>query len=72
MIENKWENKQMPKAFIENKSQVRIHGLKPGAKLEIDVDDKNVPKDQQWRRRLKDAKVDECVELIKTKKKKGE
>ena len=70
MIENKWENKQMPKAFIENKSQVRIHGLKPGDKKEIEVDDNNVPKDQQWRRRLKDAKVDGCVELMKTKKKK--
>jgi len=72
MIENKWENKQMPKAIIENKSQVRLHGLKPGDRIEIEVDDHMVPKEQKWRRRMKDAKVDGCVELIKIKNKKGE
>ncbi len=53
----------MLKAFIENKSLVDVHELKPGARKEIEVDDHDVPKEQKWRRRLKDAKVDGCVEL---------
>lgn len=64
----------MPKATIENKSSVKIHGLKPGATTVIEVDTHGVPKEQMWRRRLKDSKVDGCINLtpVKTSKKKGE
>jgi len=62
----------MGKAIIENKSGVTIHGLKPGGKLPIDVDQNGTPLDRQWRRRVADSKIDGAVSLskiTKTKKK---
>lgn len=60
----------MPKAEITNKSSVPLHGLKPGAKKVIDIDDHNVPKDQHWRKRVRDSAIDGCVELKPVKKEK--
>ncbi len=53
----------MLKAIIENKSSTTLHGLKPGAKTTIKVDAHGVPKDQHWRRRLKDSVIDGCIEI---------
>lgn len=61
----------MPKAIIINKSGVSLHGVKPGGEKVIDVDSHGVPKEQMWRRRIKDSKLDGCVDLapVKTLKK---
>jgi hypothetical protein len=43
--------------------------LRVGQVIEIE-DIKNIPTDQFWRARLKDSKIDNCIEIIKTKNKK--
>ena len=69
MINKHWEDKDMAKfVTIENKSKVSLHGLKPGGKKQIEVDDNGTPKNYHWRRRVKDAKIDGCVQIIKEKK----
>ena len=72
MLKTEMENKKMPKAEITNKSSVPLHGLKPGAKKVIEVDNHNVPKEQHWRRRVRDSKLDNCIGLkpIKVEQKK--
>ena len=47
-------------------------GYKAGRTINIKADINNIPLDIFWRRRLKDAKSDNCVEVIKTSKSKPE
>jgi len=68
MFKGKMENKAMPQAKIENKSSVVLHGLKPGQEKIIEVDNNNVPKDINWRKRVRDSAIDGCVELKPIKK----
>ena len=51
---------------IENKSMVSLHGSKPGKQLQIEVDNKGVPLDRNWRRRLNDSSSDGCVAVVQT------
>lgn len=62
----------MKKATIENKSSVTIHGLKPGARLSINVDRNGVPLDRNWRRRLQDSAIDGSIVVVKETKAKKE
>lgn len=57
----------MNKIQIENKSAVTIHGLKPGAKRSIDVDEKGTPLDRNWRRRLRDSVIDGAICKVEAK-----
>ena len=63
MITTKLENKMIGKATIINKSSVTLHGVKPGDTKIIDVDQQNMPKEICWRKRIRDSKIDGCVEL---------
>lgn len=45
-------------------------GYKEGTEIDIESVNKT-PTDMQWRRRLKDAKMDGCVEVVKPEKKRG-
>ena len=38
--------------------------------VEVDADEKGIPTDSFWRERLKDSKIDGCVEIIINKKEK--
>lgn len=40
-----------------------------GEEVEIEVDSDCIPKDVFWRRRLRDSKIDGCVEIINDKPK---
>lgn len=60
----------MLKVKIENKSAVTLHGLKPGNQREIEVDENGTPLDRNWRRRLKDSKIDGAIVKVETKEKK--
>jgi hypothetical protein len=72
MLKKQMENK-MAKETYTNKSQVEIHGVKPGADFVIDCDENGTPKDLKWRRRVRDAEIDGCIEKkVKTTKKKKE
>ena len=59
----------MAKVTIVNKSVVPLFKLKPGGSMQIDVDENGIPLDMHWRRRLRDAKSDGCVEIVKEQKK---
>jgi len=47
-----------------------IPGYKTGQIIFVKVDSHGTPLDKFWRRRLKDAKTDNCLEVIKPKSKK--
>ena len=47
-----------------------VRGYKPGDEVPVRCDENGTPLDLVWRRRLKDAEQDSCVELLEEKKKK--
>ncbi len=47
-----------------------IPGGVVGIVTQVEVDSKNVPVEKYWRDRLKDAEVDNCIEIVKEKKSK--
>ena len=46
-----------------------IPGYHEGETVTVDVDQNGVPKERFWRRRLSDAKKDNCIEVVLTDKK---
>ena len=50
------------------KLNVDMLKFKAGRVLNIEVDQNNIPIDQFWRNRLKDAEIDNCVEIVNKKK----
>jgi bifunctional DNA-binding transcriptional regulator/antitoxin component of YhaV-PrlF toxin-antitoxin module len=62
---------------MTKKAKLKLHvamsGYKKGDIVKIEVDDRGVPLDRFWFRRLKDSKLDHCVEfLVETHKGKSE
>ena len=52
--------------------KLKINNVKGYAGVvSIATDENGTPLDQTWRRRLKDAEFDNCVELVKDKKPRG-
>jgi hypothetical protein len=47
-----------------------IRSYKAGQEIEIKTDKDNVPLDRYWRNRLRDSKIDNCIEIINTQPKK--
>lgn len=60
---NHLENKAMK---LVNKSTVTLKGVKPGNTVDVETDAHGVPLDPFWRRRLRDAAIDGCVEKVKS------
>lgn len=52
------------KGRIKLRVKGTIPGHAPGSIVEVVTDDRGIPLDAQWRRRLKDAAIDECVEVV--------
>ena len=54
------------------KQQFRVNAnllnVKAGAVISLDVDAHGVPLDRFWRRRLKDAAIDNCIEAVAPKR----
>ena len=67
MLKIHMEDKRM-KAVIENKAAVAIHGLRPGAQTQIEVDDAGVPLDKHWRRRIADSELDGAIKFVPAEK----
>lgn len=66
MAITKYENKKL-------KLNTALRGYPAGAQINIRVDKDGIPLDPYWRGRLKDSRIDKCVEILpKTKKKKEE
>ena len=51
----------MSKKKVEFTVNAAIHGMKKGQTILLDVDANGIPLNRQWRRRLKDAKIDGCI-----------
>ena len=58
----------MKQIKIEIKKQMANHAV--GDIVELNADDNGVPLDFHWRRRLKDAEIDGCCEVVKSVAKK--
>jgi len=59
------------KSMKKKKLQINapLKNLKPGMVIEIQVDKDNIPLERYWRDRVKDSKLDNCVEFVKGSKK---
>jgi len=44
---------------------LNLPGYAPGAIIRVKTDAEGIPTDARWRRRLKDAETDHCVEVVK-------
>jgi len=49
---------------IKVKLNAPLGGFPAGKVMNLDVDNKGVPLDRGWRDRLKDSKIDNCLELV--------
>lgn len=52
--------------------QIKINnlpGYAAGSVIDIETDASGIPLDKFWRKRLKDAKIDQCIEVFKPSKK---
>lgn len=66
MAITQYENKKL-------KLNTALRGYSAGAQVNVRVDKKGIPLDPYWRDRLKDSRIDNCVEILpKIKKKKEE
>lgn len=50
---------------IQVKVNGRIPGYPPGTIVKVAVDEEGTPLKLLWRRRLKDAKIDKCCEIVR-------
>lgn len=57
---------------IKIKINTAMRGYAAGRIVSIECDSKGTPLDKFWRRRLKDAKSDKCVEVVKASNSKKE
>lgn len=58
----------MPKqktVTIKNTSAVTLQGVKPGGTINVPVAKDGVVKSRYWRNRIRDAKIDGCIEIVK-------
>lgn len=65
-----YENKAMNKNKVSIKLNAPLKTHKAGEKINIDVDDQGVPLSRYWRDRFNDAKIDNCIEILETKRSK--
>ena len=49
-----------------------VKGYSPGQLVTVQTDGDGIPLDKFWRRRIKDAKIDNCVEAVSPAKPKKE
>tara|TARA_R110000851_G_scaffold134568_2_gene269874 strand:- start:147 stop:389 length:243 start_codon:yes stop_codon:yes gene_type:complete len=64
-FENKMAKKTKNKNITIN-APLRNHRV--GEVLSIEVDEKNIPLERYWRDRMKESKIDNCIEFTKGKK----
>ena len=59
-------NKQIT---LKNNTGHDLHGVKPGGTIDLEADRDGIPLNKEWRRRVKDSKIDNCVSIVKKGKK---
>lgn len=55
-------------SIIKLKLNIPLVGYQAGQTVTVQTDRANVPLDRFWRRRIKDAKIDNCVEVVSNTK----
>ena len=55
--------------IIQLKINKPIHGHPTGSTVRVKTDDDGVPIEKYWRDRLRDAVIDDCVEIVKATRK---
>ena len=58
--------------IIKLKLNQAMQGFEAGRVVPVQADEQGVPLEKFWRRRLKDSQIDNCVEIVKTPKMKGD
>ena len=58
--------KQLEETIIINTA---LPGYSIGAEVKIPVDEHGTPRDKYWRKRLRDSKIDNCIEIKEVPKK---
>lgn len=48
-----------------------LPGYRVGEQIKIPVDQHGTPRDKYWRKRLRDSKIDNCIEIKEVKKETG-
>lgn len=67
-----YENKAMTQYKTKIRLNAPLRGHNQGETIQIDTDKEGVPIAKYWRDRLKDAQIDDCIELIKEKTNKSD
>lgn len=57
---------------IKLKINIPMQGYAAGREISIEADRSGVPLDKFWRRRLKDAEIDDCVCVVKNRPKRDD
>ena len=45
-------------------TELPLHGVAKGGSIVCKVDKNGIPTDKNWRKRLRDSKIDGCVEVV--------
>ena len=53
---------------IKLKLNIPLAGYQAGQTVTVQTDRANVPLDRFWRRRMKDAKIDNCLQVVNNTK----
>jgi hypothetical protein len=61
--------KEVKKVKVNNKALAKTLGISVGAIIEVECKN-GVPVNREWRNRFKDAEIDNCIEITKSKLKK--
>lgn len=51
-------------------SEEGLHGVPKGGIVSVETDRDGIPFNRNWRNRLRDSEIDNCIEIVKTSKKK--
>ena len=60
--------KKTMKVKVNSEALAGLLGVKPGASVDVECKS-GVPVSKEWRNRLKDAKIDDCISLVEKNRK---
>ena len=58
--------KEVKKVKVINKALAKVLDVSAGTIIEVECKN-GVPVNREWRNRFKDAKIDKCIEIVKSK-----
>ena len=61
--------KEMKEVKVKNEALAKVLDVKAGATIKVECKN-GVPVSREWRNRFRDAAIDDCIEIVKSKPKK--